>query len=62
MAVTDSVFPSLAPEERVLRPLGVELRAGQCRSEEEILALRLIAAAVGWPMTNEEILRAFRVS
>lgn len=39
VAATDSVFPSLEPERRVLDPLGVELRAGQCRSEEEIIAL-----------------------
>ena len=39
VAVTDSVFPSLEPERRVLDPLGVEIRAGQCRSEEEVLAL-----------------------
>lgn len=38
-AVTDSVFPSLDPERRVLEPLGFELRAGQCRSEEEVIAL-----------------------
>jgi D-3-phosphoglycerate dehydrogenase len=39
VAVTDTVFPSLEPERRVLDALGVELRPGQCRSEEEILAL-----------------------
>ena len=39
VAVTDYVFPSLEPEQRVLAPLGVELRAGQCKSEEEIIAL-----------------------
>ncbi len=39
VAVTDSVFPSLEPEQRVLAPLGVELRPGQCRSEEEIIEL-----------------------
>lgn len=46
VAVTDSVFPSLEPERRILRPLGVELRPGQCRSEEEILALGEDADAV----------------
>ncbi len=46
VAVTDSVFPSLEPERRVLGPLGVELRPGQCRSEEEILALARDADAV----------------
>ena len=39
VAVTDFVFPSLEPEQRVLEPLGVELRPGQCRSEEEIIEL-----------------------
>ncbi|HLC41370.1 MAG TPA: C-terminal binding protein [Methylomirabilota bacterium] len=46
VAVTDYVFPSLEPERRVLDPLGVELRAGQCRSEEEIIALAQEADAV----------------
>ena len=46
VAVTDSVFPSLEPEHRVLDPLGVELRPGQCRSEEEIIALAQEADAV----------------
>ena len=46
VAVTDSVFPSLEPERRVLDPLGVELRPGQCRSEEEIIALAREADAV----------------
>src|SRR5947208_211671 len=39
VAITDYVFPSLEPEQRVLAPLGVELRPQQCRSEEEIIAL-----------------------
>jgi len=39
VAVTDYVFPSLEPEQRVLAPLGVELRPAQCKSEEEIIAL-----------------------
>jgi D-3-phosphoglycerate dehydrogenase len=46
VAVTDSVFPSLEPEHRVLDPLGVELRAGQCRSEEEVIALAKDADAI----------------
>lgn len=46
VAVTDSVFPSLEPEHRVLDPLGVELRTGQCRSEEEIIALAKDADAI----------------
>lgn len=46
VAVTDSVFPSLEPERQVLGPLGVELRPGQCRSEEEIMALAAEADAV----------------
>jgi D-3-phosphoglycerate dehydrogenase len=46
VAVTDSVFPSLEPEHRVLDPLGVQLRAGQCRSEEEIIALAQDADAI----------------
>src|SRR5438132_868593 len=39
VAITDYVFPSLEPEQRVLAPLNVELRPQQCRSEEEIIAL-----------------------
>lgn len=39
VAVTDYVFPSLEPEQRVLAPLGVELRPAQCQSEEEIIEL-----------------------
>ncbi len=46
VAVTDAVFPSLEPEQRVLGPLGVELRPGQCRSEDEIIALAQEADAV----------------
>ena len=46
VAVTDYVFPSLEPEQRVLAPLGVELRPGQCKSEEEIIALTRGADAV----------------
>jgi len=46
VAITDSVFPSLEPERRVLDPLGVELRPGQCRSEDEIIALAREADAV----------------
>jgi D-3-phosphoglycerate dehydrogenase / 2-oxoglutarate reductase len=39
VAVTDYVFSSLEPEQRVLAPLGVELRPAQCQSEEEIIEL-----------------------
>ena len=39
VAVTDYVFPSLDPEQRVLAPLGVGLRPAQCKSEEEIIEL-----------------------
>lgn len=46
VAVTDSVFPSLEPEQRVLAPLGVELRHAQCRSEDEILGLAKDADAI----------------
>jgi D-3-phosphoglycerate dehydrogenase len=46
VAITDSVFPSQEPEHRVLDPLGVELRAGQCRSEEEVIALAKDADAI----------------
>ncbi len=46
VAVTDYVFASLEPEQRVLEPLGVELRAQQCRSEDEIIALAQDADAV----------------
>lgn len=46
VAVTDYVFPSLEPEQRVLAPLGIELRSGQCKSEEEIIELAQGADAV----------------
>jgi D-3-phosphoglycerate dehydrogenase len=46
VAITDYVFPSLAPEQRVLAPLGVELRPAQSTSEEEIIALTQEADAV----------------
>jgi D-3-phosphoglycerate dehydrogenase len=46
VAVTDYVFPSLEPEQTVLASLGVELRPGQCKSEEEIIALTKGAHAV----------------
>jgi D-3-phosphoglycerate dehydrogenase / 2-oxoglutarate reductase len=46
VAITDSVFPSLEPERRVLGPLGVEVRAGQCRSEDEVIALAKDANAI----------------
>src|SRR4029450_6297962 len=46
VAITDYVFASLEPERRVLEPLGVELRPGQCKSEEEIIALAQDADAV----------------
>ena len=46
VAITDSVFPSLEPEHRVLDPLGVEIRAGQCRSEDEVIALARDANAI----------------
>ena len=46
VAVTDYVFPSLEPEQRVLAPLGVELRPAQCKSEIEIIELTREADAV----------------
>ena len=46
VAVTDYVFSSLEPEQRVLAPLDVELRPAQCKSEEEIIALTQGADAV----------------
>ena len=46
VAVTDYVFASLEPEQRVLAPLGVELRPRQCQSEEEIIELTEGADAV----------------
>ena len=46
VAVTDYVFPSLEPEQRVLAPLGVELRPSQCKSEEEIIVLTKEADAI----------------
>src|SRR5438094_1329300 len=45
-ASTDYVFPALEPEQRVLAPLGVELRPAQCKSEEEIIDLAQEADAV----------------
>src|SRR5215510_9905718 len=46
VAVTDYVFSSLEPEQRVLGPLGVELRPAQCKSEEEIIELTRGADAI----------------
>src|SRR5438128_2444190 len=46
VAITDYVFPSLEPEQRVLAPLSAELRAKQCKSGEEIIELTRGADAV----------------
>jgi D-3-phosphoglycerate dehydrogenase / 2-oxoglutarate reductase len=46
VAITDYVFPSLEPEQRVLAPLGVELHPSQCKSEEEIIDLAKEADAI----------------
>jgi D-3-phosphoglycerate dehydrogenase / 2-oxoglutarate reductase len=46
VAVTDYVFSSLEPEQRVLALLGAELRPAQCKSEEEIIELTQEADAV----------------
>jgi D-3-phosphoglycerate dehydrogenase len=46
VAITDYVFPSLEPERAVLKPLDVEFRPAQCKSEEEIIALTQEADAV----------------
>ena len=46
VAITDYVFPSLEPEQRVLASVGVELRPSQCKSEEEIIDLTREADAV----------------
>ena len=46
VAITDYVFPSLEPEQRVLAPIGVELRPAQSKSEEEIIGLTEEADAV----------------
>jgi D-3-phosphoglycerate dehydrogenase len=46
VAITDHVFPSLEPEQRVLAPLGADLRPAQSKSEEEIIALTQEADAV----------------
>jgi D-3-phosphoglycerate dehydrogenase len=46
VAVTDYVFSSFEPERAVLRPLRVELRPRQCRSEDEIIELARDADAV----------------
>src|SRR5262245_61924897 len=46
VAITDYVFSSLEPEQRVLAPLGAELHPAQCKSEEEIIELTRGADAV----------------
>src|SRR5215468_12341777 len=46
VAITDYVFSSLEPEQRVLGPLGAELRPAQCKSEEEMIELTRGADAV----------------
>ncbi len=46
VAVTDYTFPSLDIEEAALRPLGVELRAGQCKTSETLIPLVREADAV----------------
>ena len=46
VAITDHVFPTLEPEQRVLAPLGADLRVAQAKSEEEIIALTQDADAV----------------
>jgi D-3-phosphoglycerate dehydrogenase len=39
VAVTDYVFPNLDPEHELLEPLGAEIRAGQCHTKAEAVAL-----------------------
>ena len=46
VAVTDFTFPSLDIEEAALRPLGAELRAGQCKTSEALIPLVREADAV----------------
>lgn len=53
VAVTDYVFPSLEPEKKILRAIGAELLAGQCRSEE-IISLVAEADAILNPQVFEQ--------
>ncbi|MBI3863662.1 MAG: C-terminal binding protein [Planctomycetia bacterium] len=46
VAVTDYTFPSLDIEEAILRPLGVELIQGQCKTAEALIPLVSRADAV----------------
>lgn len=46
IVVTDWTFPDLAVEEAMLRPLGVNLVARQCRTEDELIALTADADVV----------------
>lgn len=38
VVVTDFEYKSLAPEQEVLKKIGVELKTAQCRTEEEVIA------------------------
>lgn len=63
VAVTDSTFGELHVEARVLAPLGVELRAGQCRTVESLVPLVAEADAVLTqfaPVTAEVLTRMTR--
>ncbi len=46
VVVTDSTFPNLEVEEGILRPAGVELVGGQCKTVESLIALVADADAV----------------
>lgn len=46
VAVTDYTFPTLDIEEAAMRPLGAELRAGQCKTSETLIPLIRDADAV----------------
>jgi D-3-phosphoglycerate dehydrogenase len=62
VAVTDYGFPNLDPEERLLRPLGFEFAAGQCRTSEEVAALCGDADAVltQWAPVDARAIEALR--
>lgn len=46
IAITDHVFHGVEPEEAAAKTLGAELRVGQCRTPEDVLALTRDADAI----------------
>jgi D-3-phosphoglycerate dehydrogenase len=46
IAITDWTFPDLSLEENILQPAGIHVRARQCRSESDLIALCVDADAV----------------